>query len=52
MPYSYCIFLFFNSLFFIFIFADIKSLSRDIIGHIVYDFQDKEMMERFRPSLG
>ena len=25
---------------------------RDIIGHIVYDFQDKEMMERFRPSLG
>jgi hypothetical protein len=26
--------------------------NRDIIGHIVYDFQDKEMMERFRPSLG
>jgi DNA-directed RNA polymerase II subunit RPB2 len=24
---------------------------KDIIGHIVYDFQDKEMMERFRPSL-
>jgi hypothetical protein len=27
-------------------------MNRDIIGHIVYDFQDKEMMERFRPSLG
>lgn len=24
---------------------------KDIIGHIVYDFQDVEMMERFRPSL-
>lgn len=24
---------------------------KDIIGHVVYDFDDTEMMERFRPSL-
>ena len=24
---------------------------KDIIEHIVYDFEDAEMMERFRPSL-
>jgi DNA-directed RNA polymerase II subunit RPB2 len=24
---------------------------KDILGHIVYDFNDTEMMERFRPSL-
>jgi DNA-directed RNA polymerase II subunit RPB2 len=24
---------------------------RDILGHVVYDFEDTEMMERFRPSL-
>lgn len=27
------------------------TMDRDIIEHIVYDFQDYEMMERFRPSL-
>ena len=26
-------------------------LNRDVIEHIVYDFTDGEMMERFRPSL-
>ena len=24
---------------------------KDIISHVVYDFADREMMERFRPSL-